>query len=99
MFPELGLKLNRRRLWTSGQFCSIIVGFSGITALIVGHSEKERAKTTRPLHALTHPGISALVNAGVPLEIRQKLAGHATAKAHAEYTHHEIEKLPRLAVK
>ena len=106
MFPELGLKLNRRRLWTSGQFCAIIVGFSGITALIVGHSEKERAKTTRPLHALRHPGISALANAGVAADIRQKLAGHASSKAHVGYTHHEIEtlrgaieKLPTLAVK
>ena len=80
MLPELSLKLNGRRLWTSGQFCAIIVVFSGFTALIVGHSEKERAKTSRPLHALRHPGISSLANAGVSPDVRQRPAGHASAE-------------------
>jgi integrase len=42
-------------------------------------------------HSLRHSFTSALANAGVPAEIRQKLTGHADAKAHAVYSHHEFE--------
>jgi integrase len=37
--------------------------------------------------------ISGLANAGVSPDVRQKLAGHADARVHAGYTHHEIETL------
>ena len=40
---------------------------------------------------------------GVPVEVRQKFTGHASAEMNAHYTHHEIEtlrsaigKLPRV---
>jgi integrase len=42
-------------------------------------------------HSLRHSFTSALANAGVPAEVRQKLTGHADAKSHAVYTHHEFE--------
>jgi integrase len=42
-------------------------------------------------HSLRHSLTSALANAGVPAEIRQKLTGHADVKAHAAYSHHEFE--------
>ena len=45
-----------------------------------------------------------MANAGVPVEVRQKFTGHASAEMNQHYTHHEIEtlraaveKLPRLA--
>ena len=41
--------------------------------------------------ALRHSFVSALANAGVASDIRQKLAGHADAKSHARYSHHEVE--------
>jgi integrase len=54
-------------------------------------------------HSLRHSFTSALANAGVPAELRQKLTGHADDKSHAVYTHHEfatireaLEKLGRL---
>jgi integrase len=54
-------------------------------------------------HSLRHSFTSALANAGVSSELRQKLTGHADAKSHAIYTHHEfqtireaLEKLARL---
>jgi integrase len=42
-------------------------------------------------HSLRHSFTSALANAGVPAEVRQKLTGHADAKSHGLYTHHEFE--------
>ena len=42
-------------------------------------------------HSLRHSFTSALANAGVPAELRQKLTGHADDKSHALYTHHEFE--------
>jgi integrase len=41
-------------------------------------------------HSLRHSFTSALANAGVPADIRQKLTGHADAKSHATYSHHEF---------
>ena len=44
-------------------------------------------------HSLRHSFTSALANAGVPAELRQKLTGHADAKSHAIYSHFELEQL------
>jgi len=37
--------------------------------------------------------VSAMANAGVSRELRQKLTGHASAQMNAQYTHHEHESL------
>lgn len=42
-------------------------------------------------HSLRHSFTSALANAEVPAEIRQKLTGHSDDKSHQIYTHHELE--------
>jgi len=68
--------------------------------------EKARieGKTTRPaaggrglsnltFHSLRHSFNSAMANAGVSQEIRQKLTGHVSAEVNAHYTHHELEPL------
>ena len=57
----------------------------------------------RSFHSLRHSFVTALDRANVAVELRQKLAGHASAEVHSIYTHHElntlreaIEKLPRV---
>jgi integrase len=50
-----------------------------------------RSVSSLSFHSLRHSFTSALANAGVPAELRQKLTGHADAKSHAAYTHHEFE--------
>jgi integrase len=42
-------------------------------------------------HSLRHSFTSALANAGVTPELRQKLTGHLDEKSHAVYSHHELE--------
>jgi integrase len=42
---------------------------------------------------LRHSFNSALANAGISQEIRQKLTGHASAEKNTHYTHHGLETL------
>ena len=70
-----------------------IVAAAGITGRVVTREGKGRCTNSKTYHALRHSFISALANAGVPPEIRQKFAGHASLAAHQIYTHHEIETL------
>ena len=50
-----------------------------------------RNVSTLSFHSLRHSFTSALANAGVAPEMRQRLTGHVDAKSHAVYTHHEFE--------
>jgi integrase len=52
-----------------------------------------RSQSSLSFHSLRHSFNSAMANAGVSSEVRQKLTGHATAKMNAQYTHHELEEL------
>jgi integrase len=68
---------------------------AGIDAGIAKQSRGKGGKTISRLsfHALRHSFTSALANAGVPAELRQKLTGHLDAKSHAIYTHLEFERI------
>ena len=46
-------------------------------------------------HSLRHSFNSAMANADVPLEIRQKLTGHASQDMNKHYTHLELETVRR----
>jgi integrase len=52
-----------------------------------------RSQSSLSFHSLRHSFNSAMANAGVSSEVRQKLTGHASAKMNAQYTHHELEEL------
>jgi integrase len=65
--------------------------------------EKGRTVNTLTFHSFRHTLTSIMANAGVPVEVRQKFTGHASAEMNQHYTHHEIatlrsaiEKLPEL---
>ena len=53
------------------------------------------ARSVRALsfHSLRHSFNSAMANAGISSEVRQKLTGHSSAQMNAQYTHHELEEL------
>ena len=57
-----------------------------------------RTLSSLSFHSLRHSFNSAMANAGVSQEIRQKLTGHASAEINAQYTHHELGPL-RAAVR
>jgi integrase len=58
-----------------------------------------RSASSLSSHALRHTFNSAMANAGVSQEVRQKLTGHASAEMNARYTHHEIENLKAAVAK
>jgi integrase len=52
-----------------------------------------RSQSSLSFHSLRHTFNAALANAGVAVEIRQKLTGHTSAEMNAIYTHHELAPL------
>jgi integrase len=63
---------------------------AGIEGKITRHGEGGRATSNLSFHSLRHSFNSAMANAGVSQEIRQKLTGHASAEMNTRYTHHEL---------
>jgi integrase len=75
---------------------------AGIARQKIGKAGRNVSRLS--FHSLRHSFTSALAAAGIAQELRQKLTGHADAKSHAVYTHHEfatiraaLEKLERLS--
>lgn len=104
IFPALAGKGTGGRHGLSGRFTAIMES-AGIKGRILrsGGDGEGRRTTSLSFHSLRHSFVSALANAGVTAEVRQKLSGHADARSHAMYTHHELEplraavaKLPRV---
>jgi integrase len=60
---------------------------------VKGKGKQGRAFSKLSFHSLRHTFTSALANAGIPAEVRQKLTGHADAATHQKYTHLELEPL------
>ena len=48
-----------------------------------------RTTASLSFHSLRHTFISALANAGVASDLRQRLSGHSDDKTHQGYTHHD----------
>jgi integrase len=68
--------------------------------------EKGRTVNTISFHSFRHTHTSIMANAGVPVEVRQKFTGHASAEMNQHYTHHEaatlraaVQKLPAIGVR
>jgi integrase len=65
--------------------------------------EKGRSVNSLSFHSYRHTLTSIMTNERIPVEVRQKFTGHASAEMNQVYTHHEaatlraaVEKLPRL---
>ena len=54
---------------------------------------KGRSVNSHTFHSFRHTLTSLMANAGVPVEVRQKFTGHASAEMNQHYTHHEIDTL------
>lgn len=92
LFPSLAGRGTGGKTGLSGQFAQIMAT-AGITGKITRHTEEGRANCSLSFHSLRHSFNSAMANAGVSQEIRQKLTGHASAEMNKIYTHHELEPL------
>jgi len=96
MFPTLTGRGTGGKHGLSGRFAAIMEK-AGIEGKITQHAKGGRALSNLSFHSLRHSFNSAMANAGVSQEIRQKLTGHASAETNKIYTHHELEPL-RVAI-
>lgn len=93
LFPSLAGKAAAGKSGLSMAFNAIMA-----KAGIKGNTEEAKGKAGRTrnalsFHCLRHSFNSALANAGVSVEIRQALAGHASAEMNLNYTHRELAPL------
>lgn len=87
IFPDLQRRSTGGRSGLSSTF-SKIMEQAGISGTYVPATGKEgRSRNTLSFHSLRHSFVSAMSNAGVSSETRQKLTGHLDAKTHSKYTH------------
>ncbi len=95
IFPDLAGRTGGGKSGLSMKFRGIMER-AGVLGRILRHrAEKSAGRTQSSLsfHSLRHSFNSALANAGVAQEIRQKLTGHASKVMNAKYTHHELDAL------
>lgn len=92
VFPELYDQPGSGKSGLSMAFKRIMDG-AGIKSEIIRERQGKDGRSVSALtfHSLRHSFTSALANAGVTPEIRQKLTGHADLKSHQIYTHHELQ--------
>ena len=95
IFPDLAGRTGGGKSGLSMKFSGIMER-AGIAGRILRQREENSAGRTQSslsFHSLRHSFNSALANAGVAQELRQKLTGHASAAMNAKYTHHELDAL------
>lgn len=92
VFASLAGKGTGGRHGLSGQFKAIMekAKIKGRAVRVAGEDTEGRNTSSLSFHSLRHSFVSALANAGVAPELRQKLAGHSDARTHANYTHHDF---------
>ncbi len=93
VFPSLAGKGTGGRHGLSGRFNAIMEAAKVKGRLTRGADGKGRKTSSLSFHSLRHSFVSALANAGVAKELRQKLSGHADDQSHARYTHLDVENL------
>jgi integrase len=92
VFPSLAERSTGGKNGLSGQFTRVMAR-AGIEGKITRHTAGGRANSSLSFHSLRHSFNSAMANAGVAQEVRQKLTGHSSADMNRIYTHHELEPL------
>jgi integrase len=91
LFPSLAGKATGGKHGLSGRFVAIMekAGIEGKRTQASGG----RTLSSLSFHSLRHSFNSAMANAGISQEVRQKLTGHTSAETNKVYTHHELEAL------
>jgi integrase len=93
VFPTLAGKAGGGKSGLSMAF-KRIMEHAGIKGRLLREANGQgRSQSSLSFHSLRHGFVSAMANAGVAQELRQKLTGHASAEMNAQYTHHELEAL------
>jgi len=99
VFPALSGKSGGGKSGLSSTFRRIM-DHAGIQGRILRERNGAgRSQSSLSFHSLRHSFNSALANADVAQEIRQKLTGHASTAMNEVYTHRELEPLRKAIAK
>jgi integrase len=93
VFPTLAGKSGAGKSGLSMQFKRIMERADIRGRILREANGAGRSQSSLSFHSLRHTFNAALANAGVAVEIRQKLTGHTSAEMNAIYTHHELAPL------
>jgi len=99
VFPSFEGKTSAGRNGLSGQFRLIMKKAKIKGKTIKKAGSKGRNRSTLSFHSLRHSFNSAMANAGVPQEMRQRLTGHASKAVNDRYTHTELQTLRNAVAK
>jgi len=93
IFPTLG-KTHISRL---GKLFDQLMTKAAVARPVIAEKtgSKGRVRYALGFHSLRHNYVSELTKAGVPMDIRKKMAGHASNKSHQVYTHTEITSISK----
>ena len=93
LFPTLA-KTHISRL---GKVFSQLMKTAGIERPVIAEKTgaKGRMRYSLGFHSLRHNYVSELTRAGVPMDIRKKMAGHSSDKSHQVYSHTEITSISK----
>jgi integrase len=91
LFPSLHGMSGAGKSGLSSQFKRIMEQAQIGGRILRAATGQGRKQSSLSFHSLRHSFVSALANAGVAPDLRQKLAGHTDLKSHARYSHHEIQ--------
>ena len=93
VFPSFAGKTVGSRNGISGQFRGLMKKAGIVREITAKAGEKGRSRSSHSFHSLRHSFNSAMANAGVSQELRQRLTGHASKAINDRYTHTELETL------
>lgn len=93
VFPGFAGKTIGSRNGISGQFRLLMQKAGIVRTMTEKAGEKGRNRASHSFHSLRHSFNSAMANAGVSQELRQRLTGHASKAVNDRYTHTELETL------
>lgn len=91
--PRLAAQNVAGRSGLSRQFLEIVERAGITSASEASATARCRRFSSKTFHSLRHGFISAMANAGIAPELRQKLSGHSSQDVHRQYTHLQLEPL------
>ncbi len=93
LFPGLAGKSTAGKSGLSMKFARLMEKAKIAGEVDEAGGSKGRKRRSLSFHSLRHSFNSAMANAGIAVEVRQKLTGHASAEMNAAYTHFEAAPL------
>ena len=90
VFPSLAGKSSAGKSGLSMAFLRIMARAGIAGAEVEAEGKEGRKRRALSFHSLRHTFVSRLANAGVAVELRQELAGHASAEMNLQYTHRDL---------